>query len=154
MRPAWSGPCSPACRWAPATRSGSRPSTPSACWAPCSSGRGCRSAAEPRADDRAESSDEFEDPPRGDEGWDLYNAHVWRRDWPRFARFFSTRVFSEPHSTKHREDFVDWMLQADPERIIEAERAPEFVVPEGWETAGPGEWPPAPFLRRSAARAS
>lgn len=75
---------------------------------------------------------DFEEPEATDEGWAKYNAHYWRRDWPGFAEFFAAQVFSEPHSTKHREDFVEWMLQTDPETIIATERAPFLAPPDGW----------------------
>ena len=90
---------------------------------------------EPRAPEAAAAAssatdedrhDDFEDEPPTDEGWDLYNAHAWRRDWPRFAAFFAGRIFSEPHSTKAVDDTVEWMLEADPERVIDTERAPLF----------------------------
>jgi pimeloyl-ACP methyl ester carboxylesterase len=70
--------------------------------------------------------DAFEDEPPTNEGWDLYNAHAWRRDWPRFADFFAGRIFSEPHSTKAIDDTVEWMLEADPERVIDTEHGPLF----------------------------
>lgn len=76
--------------------------------------------------------DDFEDPLPTDDGWARYNAHSWRRDWPGFAGFFSAEVFSEPHSTKHREDFLEWMLETDPETIIATERAPYLEAPDGW----------------------
>ena len=80
---------------------------------------------EPGATD-TDRHDEFEDEPPTNEGWDLYNAHAWRRDWPRFADFFAGRIFTEPHSTKAVDDTVEWMLEADPERVIDTERAPTF----------------------------
>jgi pimeloyl-ACP methyl ester carboxylesterase len=89
--------------------------------------------------------DPFEDEPASDVGWDLYNAHHWRRSWRRFAEFFAGRIFTEPHSTKAREDVVDWMLDADPERIIDTERAPSFA---GGERPLPGEGRAMPFARR------
>jgi pimeloyl-ACP methyl ester carboxylesterase/predicted glycosyltransferase len=51
--------------------------------------------------------------PDADEGWALYNQHVWRRDLPRFADFFWHEVFPEPHSTKQIEDGVGWTLETD-----------------------------------------
>jgi pimeloyl-ACP methyl ester carboxylesterase len=96
----------------------------------------------------ADRHDEFEDPQPTDEGWAKYNAHYWRRDWPGFAEFFAAAVFSEPHSTKHREDFVAWMLETDPETIIATQRGPRFEVPDGWEPAAAGEGRAVPFARR------
>ena len=57
-------------------------------------------------------------------------------------------MFSEPHTTKHREDFVGWMLETDPETIIATERAPEFALPDGWAPGAPTEGAAVPFARR------
>jgi pimeloyl-ACP methyl ester carboxylesterase len=94
--------------------------------------------------------DTFEQPQAEYEGWDKYNAHHWRTDWPDFAAFFSSMVFSEPHSTKHREDFVEWMLQADPETIIATRRAPYLQPPDGWVPDRDGELFAADLARRVA----
>src|SRR3954468_9704078 len=53
-----------------------------------------------------------------DEGWALYNQHVWRRDLPRFADFFWHEVFPEPHSTKQIEDGVGWTLETDGDVLV------------------------------------
>ena len=53
-----------------------------------------------------------------DEGWALYNEHAWRRDLPKFAEFFWSNIFSEPHSTKHTEDGVGWTLETDAEVLV------------------------------------
>jgi pimeloyl-ACP methyl ester carboxylesterase len=98
--------------------------------------------------DGAERPDDFEDPLPTDDGWAKYNAHYWRRDWPGFAEFFAARVFSEAHTTKHREDFVGWMLETDPETIIATERASEFALPDGWAPGPPSEGAAVPFTRR------
>jgi pimeloyl-ACP methyl ester carboxylesterase len=70
----------------------------------------------------------FDEVPPVWEGWYLYSAPAWRRDWARFAEFFFGRVFNEPHSTKQIEDAVDWALDTDPETIITAEDAPYLPV--------------------------
>jgi pimeloyl-ACP methyl ester carboxylesterase/predicted glycosyltransferase len=88
-----------------------------------------------------------EDPSDGD--WAMYNAHVWRRDWPGFAEWFASRkVFSEPHSTKPIEDAIGWMLETDPETIIRAESAPYLRPPAAWGAPTPGEGRARPFVRR------
>jgi pimeloyl-ACP methyl ester carboxylesterase len=99
-------------------------------------------------EERARHGDDFEDPLPTDDGWARYNAHYWRRDWPGFAEFFAARVFSERHSTKHREDFVGWMLETDPETIIATERASGFALPPGWSPGPPNEGAAVPFARR------
>jgi pimeloyl-ACP methyl ester carboxylesterase/predicted glycosyltransferase len=88
-----------------------------------------------------------EDP--SDDDWAMYNAHVWRRDWPGFAEWFTSRkVFSEPHSTKPIEDAIGWMLETDPETIIRAESAPYLRPPAAWGVLTPGEGRAWPFVRR------
>src|SRR5438270_606089 len=59
-----------------------------------------------------------------DEGWALYNEHAWRRDWKKFAEFFWSEVFVEPHSTKPFEDAVGWQLETDPETVIATAYSP------------------------------
>src|SRR3954469_21100172 len=49
-----------------------------------------RSLAPPPPERRVHS---FTKEPDTDEGWALYNQHVWRRDLPRFAEFFWGEVF-------------------------------------------------------------
>lgn len=59
-------------------------------------------------------------------GWDLYNEHVWRRDYHRFTEFFWGEVFSEPHSTKPVEDGIGWAHQIRPEVLIATALAPRW----------------------------
>ena len=71
-------------------------------------------------------------------------------DWPDFAQFFFGEMFPEPHSTKQREDCVEWSMRAgargddpgrattrrrtsgsEPEtvgRVCEAVRCPVLVI--------------------------
>jgi pimeloyl-ACP methyl ester carboxylesterase len=65
----------------------------------------------------------FDEVPPIWEGWYLYGAAAWRRDWAGFAEFFFGQVFNEPHSTKQIEDAVEWTLDTDPETIITAHDA-------------------------------
>jgi len=51
------------------------------------------------------------------EGWHKYNRHHWQRDYPDFLRFFFSKVHSEPHSTKQREDELEWGLKGDGEML-------------------------------------
>lgn len=74
----------------------------------------------------------LEDELSTDEGWAKYNVHYWRRDWPGFAEFFAAEVYSDEHSTKQREDMVEWMCSTDPETIIATKRAPYLAPPPGW----------------------
>ncbi|MCW2540138.1 MAG: alpha/beta fold hydrolase [Frankiales bacterium] len=67
---------------------------------------------------------EFDDPCVSDAGWGRFNAEYWRRDLAGFAEFFFGEVFSEPHSSKQRDDAVEWTLQTDADTLIAIERAP------------------------------
>jgi pimeloyl-ACP methyl ester carboxylesterase len=64
----------------------------------------------------------FLEPLDTDEGWARYNQHYWRRDYRGFLEFFFSRCLTEPHSTKQREDCVDWALEMAPETLIATER--------------------------------
>jgi pimeloyl-ACP methyl ester carboxylesterase len=67
-----------------------------------------------------------DDPGPDPSGWDLYNEHVWRRDYRRFTEFFWGEVFSEPHSTKPVEDGIGWAHQIPPEVLIATALAPPW----------------------------
>ncbi len=71
--------------------------------------------------DERSASERFHEDTGGDEGWERYNAHSWRRDYPGFVEFFFEQVFTEPHSTKQIEDCVGWGLETDAETLIAAE---------------------------------
>jgi len=66
----------------------------------------------------------FTEEPGGDEGWALFNEHAWRRDFRKFAEFFWSNVFTEPHSTKAIEDGVAWTMGTDAETLIATAYAP------------------------------
>jgi pimeloyl-ACP methyl ester carboxylesterase len=103
----------------------------------------------PRPPERGQQVDPSFDEPRTDEaGWAKYNAPYWRRDWPGFAAFFASQVFSEPHSTKPIEDMIGWFLETDPETIIATERAPYLWPPTDWPDADWDEPRVMPFVRR------
>lgn len=53
---------------------------------------------------------------------DLFSAHGWRTDWPAFARWFMSRVFTEPDSGETIRELVDIALDASPEILITQER--------------------------------
>jgi pimeloyl-ACP methyl ester carboxylesterase/predicted glycosyltransferase len=53
-----------------------------------------------------------------DADWAKYNRHYWLRDYPGFVDFFMSRMFTEPHSTKPREDAVGWALETTGETLI------------------------------------
>lgn len=47
------------------------------------------------------------------EGWEKYNRAYWLADYPDWVEFFMSQVFTEPHSTKQREDGVRWGLDTN-----------------------------------------
>lgn len=53
-----------------------------------------------------------------DEGWAKYNRHYWTADYPGFVDFFFSQAFSEPHSTKPREDCARWAAETTPDVLI------------------------------------
>lgn len=50
--------------------------------------------------------------------WGHMNAVHWRQNYPEFARWFISRCFPEPHSSKGIEDGMGWALETDPETLI------------------------------------
>jgi pimeloyl-ACP methyl ester carboxylesterase/UDP:flavonoid glycosyltransferase YjiC (YdhE family) len=72
----------------------------------------------------------FDDELDTDEGWAKSNRHYWRRDWRGYVEFFMSQVATEAHSTKVRDDLVEWALQTDAdtmlcEAVADAERGPQ-----------------------------
>jgi pimeloyl-ACP methyl ester carboxylesterase/predicted glycosyltransferase len=61
----------------------------------------------------------FDDELEVDEGWAKYNRHYWKRDYEDFVEFFFSKMFTEPHSTKQREDCVEWSLETTPQVLID-----------------------------------
>lgn len=55
------------------------------------------------------------------EGWAKYNRHYWLDgDFTDFRHFFFDQMFSEPHSTKQREDALRWSEDTDPRTLVDA----------------------------------
>jgi pimeloyl-ACP methyl ester carboxylesterase len=52
------------------------------------------------------------------EGWEKYNRHYWRRDWPGFVQFWAETCLPERHSTKQIEDSISYGLDTDAETIV------------------------------------
>jgi pimeloyl-ACP methyl ester carboxylesterase len=63
----------------------------------------------------------FEQPLDTEEGWAKLNQHYWRKDYRGFLEFFMSKIFNEPHSTKHIEDGIGWGLETTPETLIATE---------------------------------
>jgi pimeloyl-ACP methyl ester carboxylesterase/predicted glycosyltransferase len=53
------------------------------------------------------------------EGWAKYNRNYWLHgDYDDFLRFFFSRMFTEPHSTKQIEDCLGWGREVDAEILV------------------------------------
>jgi pimeloyl-ACP methyl ester carboxylesterase/predicted glycosyltransferase len=52
------------------------------------------------------------------EAWGKANRHYWLADYRGWVEFFFSRAFTEPHSTKQREDGVGWGLETDAETLL------------------------------------
>src|SRR6185369_9072918 len=62
-------------------------------------------------------------------GWEKYNAPYWREHYADFLEFFFSEVFSEPFSTKPRDDAQAWGLETTPEVLIQTQRARYPALP-------------------------
>ncbi|MBY5163327.1 alpha/beta hydrolase [Salsipaludibacter albus] len=71
-----------------------------------------------QAPDREAIGDHFHDEVDHPQGWAKYNANHWRDDLPDFTRFFFDQCFTEPHSTKQREDTRGWAAETTPEVLV------------------------------------
>ena len=75
----------------------------------------------------------WEDELDTDEGWAKYNKHYWLREYESFVRFFMSRMFTEPHSTKPTEDAVGWARETTGETLVLTQGGLE--AEEAWELA-------------------
>jgi pimeloyl-ACP methyl ester carboxylesterase/predicted glycosyltransferase len=75
---------------------------------------------------RARAAQSFEEPRDSYEGWQKWNRHYWLEDYEDFLEFFFSQCFTEPHSTKQREDAVGWGLETDAETLVATQLAPRF----------------------------
>ena len=75
---------------------------------------------------RSQADQEFSE--RRDEytGWEKWNRNYWLENYEDFLEFFFSQVFTEPHSTKQREDAVGWALETDPETLVATQLAPRL----------------------------
>ena len=80
----------------------------------------------PPAAPRAGAEVEFVKPQESYEGWGKWNSHYWLAHYRDFVEFFFTQVFTEPHSTKQREDAIGWALETDPETLVASQIAPRL----------------------------
>jgi pimeloyl-ACP methyl ester carboxylesterase/predicted glycosyltransferase len=61
----------------------------------------------------------FDDILDSTDDWAKYNRHYWLQDYRGFVEFFFSQMFNEPHSTKPREDCMNWALETTPETLID-----------------------------------
>ena len=80
----------------------------------------------PPAAPRAGAEQAFLTPREEYEGWEKWNSHHWRENYEDFLEFFFSQVFTEPHSTKQREDAVGYGLETDAETLIATQLGRRF----------------------------
>jgi pimeloyl-ACP methyl ester carboxylesterase/predicted glycosyltransferase len=80
----------------------------------------------PPAAARARAAQEFSERHEAYEGWQKWNRHYWLENYEDFVEFFFSQVFTEPHSTKQREDAVGWALETDAETLVATQLAPRL----------------------------
>jgi pimeloyl-ACP methyl ester carboxylesterase/predicted glycosyltransferase len=80
----------------------------------------------PPAAARADAEEMFNRRHDSHEGWEKWNGHYWLEHYEDFLEFFFSQVFTEPHSTKHREDAIGWALETAPETLVATQVAPRL----------------------------
>ena len=75
---------------------------------------------------RARATQVFDEPRGSYTGWEKWNRHYWLEHYEDFLEFFFSQCFTEPHSTKQREDAVGWGLETDAETLVATQLAPRF----------------------------
>ena len=61
---------------------------------------------------------DFDEPKDSYEGWGKANRHYWLADYRGWVEFFMSQVFTEPQTTKQREDGVAWGLETSAETLL------------------------------------
>jgi pimeloyl-ACP methyl ester carboxylesterase/predicted glycosyltransferase len=85
----------------------------------------------PPSTPRLRARQEFSEPREEFDGWGKWNRHYWADHYEDFLEFFFSQCFTEPHSTKQREDTVGWGLETDAETLIATQLAPRLEDEEG-----------------------
>ena len=80
----------------------------------------------PPATPRLKAMQEFSEPREEYVGWNKWNRHYWIEHYEDFLEFFFSQCFTEPHSTKQREDAVGWGLETDAETLVATQLAPRL----------------------------
>lgn len=77
--------------------------------------------------ERSRSAERFLGPyPDNPEGWEKYNLAYWHDCYEDFVEFFFDQVFTEPHSTKAKEDAAHWATGAGPELLAADAKRPRL----------------------------
>jgi pimeloyl-ACP methyl ester carboxylesterase/predicted glycosyltransferase len=79
---------------------------------------------------RSRAAREFMEPREEYADWGKWNGHYWLEHYEDFLEFFFSQCFTEPHSTKQREDAVGWGLETDAETLIATQLAPRLADEE------------------------
>jgi pimeloyl-ACP methyl ester carboxylesterase/predicted glycosyltransferase len=85
----------------------------------------------PPAVSRARAAHDFDQPLDEYVGWGKWNRHYWLEQYEDFLEFFFSQCFTEPHSTKQREDTVGWGLETDAETLVATQLAPRLTDEKG-----------------------
>jgi pimeloyl-ACP methyl ester carboxylesterase len=56
------------------------------------------------------AAERFEDHIENPQGWEMLNRRFFRENYEVYERFFFDQMLPEPHSTKAREDSLEWAL--------------------------------------------
>jgi pimeloyl-ACP methyl ester carboxylesterase/predicted glycosyltransferase len=80
----------------------------------------------PPAAPRASAEQDFKAPREFYSGWGKWNGNYWLEHYEDFLDFFFSQVFTEAHSTKHREDAIAWGLDTDAETLVATQLAPRL----------------------------
>jgi pimeloyl-ACP methyl ester carboxylesterase len=64
-------------------------------------------------------------------GWEKWSRHYWLERYEDFLEFFFSQCFTEPHSTKPREDAVGWGLETDAPTLVATQLAARLVDEAG-----------------------
>jgi len=75
---------------------------------------------------RHRAAQEFEEPRDEYVDWGKWNRHYWVENYEDFLEFFFSQCFTEPHSTKQREDAVGWGLETTAETLVATQLAPRL----------------------------
>ncbi len=75
------------------------------------------------------------EPVKDPQGWEKYNIHHWRENWPDFVDFFFSECCSDPHSTKVWDDATGWAMETDGELIALGREGSEQITSDELEAA-------------------